>query len=359
MAFGLIDTSHIDWPSNVDNTYLRGLETRSGLRFTDLARRLDAGLAQVNAGVDPIMSLFLTPPTTNAAAQGGRTSRMVATKRSEYTLARPQYVERRANMLPIDEYEIALGFTEDGLMEITLDDFQAQVDGLVAGWEMLHRAEVLSRLFSDAEIPVDGGKTTATSPGFAGSGTGANVFAGLYPDNTALPGGYSHYYRDTTANFLATVKAQRDRLKRWHPGPFDFIGSEARVAALVADTTAFVSAGSALIRVGDGVSEALVDADRYIGVYDKDIRVHIGILDFATDHWSVFKTYGPLSPRNALTWRYDPLRGIDAYVRSRELFPLAEAVSIQKFGVGVNDRTAATLGYAAASGVYTAPTLTY
>ncbi len=33
MAFGIIDTSYIDWPSNVDATYLRGLTTRSGLGF--------------------------------------------------------------------------------------------------------------------------------------------------------------------------------------------------------------------------------------------------------------------------------------------------------------------------------------
>ena len=230
MAFGLIDTSFIDWPANVDATYLRGLQTRSGLRFADLAARLDAGMQQVNAGVDPILSLLLAPPTTAEYAQGGRTSRMVATKRAEYTLARPQHVERQAHMLPIDEYEIALGFTEDGLMEISLDDFQAQVDAMVAGWDMLHRAEVLSRFFSDAEIPVGKG-TTSTSPGFAGSGTGANVFNGLYPDNTALPGGYTHYFRDTVANFLAAVKTMRDRIKKWHPGPYDFIGSAARVAA--------------------------------------------------------------------------------------------------------------------------------
>lgn len=357
MAFGIIDTSFIDWPANVDATYLRGLQTRSGLQFADLAGRLDAGMAMVNAGVDPVLSLLLAPPTTQEYAQGGRTSRMVATKKSQYTLARPQQVERIANMLPIDEYEIALGFTEDGLMEMSLDDFQAQVDGMVAGWDMLHRAEVLSRLFSDAEVPVGLG-TTSTSPGFAGSGTGSNVFTGLYPDNTALPGGYSHYYRDTTANFIATVKSMRDRLLKWHMGPFNFIGSAARVAALVADA-GFISAGSPLVRVGDATAEALVDADTYLGVFDKDIRVHKSINDFTTDQWSVFKSYGPLNPRNALIWRYDPLRGVDAYVRSRELFPLAEAVSLQKFGVGVNDRTAATLGYAAASGVYVAPTLTY
>src|SRR4051812_14160839 len=117
MAFGLIDTSFIDWPANVDATYLRGLETRSGLALTDLARRLDAGLGAVNAGVDGLLASLLAPPTTSTFAQGGRTSRMVAQKKSQYTLARPQQVERQATMLPISEYEIGLGFTEDGLME--------------------------------------------------------------------------------------------------------------------------------------------------------------------------------------------------------------------------------------------------
>jgi hypothetical protein len=358
MAFGLIDTSYIDWPANVDATYLRGLETRSGLQLTELASRIDNGMAQVNTGVDDLLATLLAPPTSSTFAQGGRTSRMIAQKKSQYTLARPQQVERQAIMLPIAEYEIGLGFTEDGLMEISLDNFQAQVDGMVAGFEMLVRAEVLSRLFSDAEVPVDS-NTTMTSPGFAGSGTGSNVFAGLYPDNTALPGGYTHYYRDTSANFIATVKAQRDRLRKWHQPPFDFIGSDARVAALMADT-AFVSAGSALIRVGVSTNEALVDADVYVGVFDKDIRVRRSLMDFTTDQWALYKSYGALSPRNPLVWRFDDLRGQNAYVRARDQhFPLAEAVAMWKFGIGVNDRTAAALGYAAASGNYTPPALTY
>lgn len=359
MAFGLIDTSFIDWPSNVDATYLRGLQTRSGLRFTDLGARLDAGLAQVNAGVDPLLALLIAPPTTQEFSQGGRTSRMVAQKKSQYTIARPQLVERQAHMLAIDEIEISLGFTEDGLQEMSIDDFQAQVDAMVAGFEMAHRAEVLGRAVSDAEIPVSNvGGTAATSPGFAGSGTGGNAFQGTYPDGTALPGGYSHYYRDTSANLIATVKAMRDRLRKWHEPPFDILGSSAIVALLRADA-AFVSAGSALIRVGVGTAEALVDANRYVGVFDGDIRVHMPLVDWTTDHFIVFKTYGALNPRNPLVWRYDPLRGIDAYVRSRELFPLANAVGMHKFGVNVNDRTALTAARIAADGAYAPPALTY
>lgn len=357
MAFGLIDTSYIDFPSNVDNAYLRGLTLRSGMAFTEAAAILDAGLSRLNEGVDPLIALLLAPPTSEVVSQGGRTSRMVATKKSQYTIARPQLVERQAHMLAIDETEIAIGWTEDGLQEMSRDNYQAQVDGLVAGFEAMARAEALGRLFSDVEVPVEAG-TSATSPGFAGSGTGGNAFTGLYPDNTPLPGGYTHYYRDTSANFIALVKSMRDRLKKWHQPPYDFIGSANMVSTLMADA-AFVSAGSALIRVGVGTAEALVDAQIYLGVFDKDIRVHMALVDFTSDHFAVFKTYGALNPRNPLIWRYDPLRGRDAYVRSRELFPLAEAVAMWKFGVNVNDRTAATLARVAASGSYAAPTLTY
>jgi hypothetical protein len=261
-------------------------------------------MAAVNAGVDDFLATLLAPPTTSSCCPGRAHEPHDRPEEKPVHAGPTAEVERQAIMLPISEYEIGLGFTEDGLQEMSLDNFQAQVDGMVAGFDMLVRAEVLSRLFNDAEVPVDA-EHHADIAGLRGSGTGSNVFAGTYPDNTALPGGYSHYYRDSTANFIATVKAQRDRLRKWHQPPFDFIGSDARVAALVADA-AFVSAGSALIRVGVSTNEALVDADTYVGVFDKDIRVRRSLVDFTTDQWALYKTYGALSPRNALAWRYDP-----------------------------------------------------
>lgn len=359
MAFGLIDTSYIDFPNNVDDAYLRGLTTRAGVQFTEIARRLDSALGGLNEGVDALLATMLAPPTTRIVAAGGRTSGMKTTRRSQYTLARPQLVERKAHMLSIDEHEIALGFTEDGLMEMSLDDIQANIDALVAGFETTHRVETLSRLFSSAEIPVDHlGKTAQTSPGFAGSGTGQNVFEAVYPDGSALPGGYTHYYRDTTANAIALIKSMRDRLKKWHQPPYDLLGSQA-VIDIIRASADFVASGSMLVRPGLNTAEALVSAEDYIGVLHGDIRVR-----HATELWTeanfvVWKSYGNLSERNPLVWRYDPLRGPDAYVKSRELYPLAEAVAIHKFGVNVNDRTGAALGLLAASGSYAPPTLTY
>jgi hypothetical protein len=358
MAFGLIDTSFIDWPSNVDAAYLRGLQLRSGLSFADFAARLDTAVGLVNNGVDPLSAALLAPPTTTEFSRGGKTSTMKAQKSSEYTLSRPQQVERSAHMLAIDELSISLGFTRDGLEEIGIDDFQAQVDALREALERAARADTINRLFSDAEVPVGRG-TTATSPGFAGSGTGGNAFAATYPDGTALPGGYTHYYRDTTGNRAAVVKSARNRLKKWAPGPYDLIGSQTSIDALAA-LGDFIYAGSPLIRQGDAASEALVDPLRFIGVYDKDIRVWTALTDFTEDVYAIFKSYGSFAANNALVWRYDVLRGRNAYVDgSRQLFPLAQSEAKWKYGVNVSNRVGAALITIAASGNYTPPALTY
>lgn len=357
MAFGLIDTSYIDFPSNIDETYLRGLQTRSGLSFADLAGRLDAAIGGVNAGIDTLSAALLSPRTTEASAQGGTSGSMTPRKKSQYTVARPQLVEAVAHMLAIDELDIALGFTEDGLMEISTDSFQRQVDKLRAGLQLAYRRDVLIRLFSDAEVPIDSA-AAATSPGFAGSGTGGNIFAGTYPDGTALPGGYTHYYRDTAANRAVVVKAARDRLKKWYPQPYDLIGSQAAIDALAA-LPDFVQAGSPLVRPAQGSAEALVDAAEFVGVYDKDIRVWHAITDFTDDHYAIWKSFGNVAANNPLVMRYDALRGPDAYVRSRELFPLAQANAMWKYGINVNNRVGATLIKIAASGAYTPPTIIY
>jgi hypothetical protein len=282
---------------------------------------------------------------------------MKAEWKSQYTVIRPQLVEPSATMLAIDELEIGLGFTEDGLMEISLDNFQLQVDALANALDLAARRATLNRLFSAAEVPVAQG-VTATSPGFAGSGTGGNIFAGTYPDGTPIASSYTLYYRDTSANRATVTKTARNELRKWHAPPYDLIGSAAFIAGIVADA-AFVYAGSPLLRVASGTAEALVDPTMYVGVFDGDIRVHQPLNDFTADNGALYKTYGDGAASNPLVWRYDPLRGRDAYVRSRELFPLAEAVAMWKFAPNVNNRVGAALICIAASGNYVPPTITF
>lgn len=359
MPFGYLDTRYIDFPANVDVAYIQGLRTRAGVDFPQVLAEIDNRLAALNSSLDPLVASLITP-TTEQYAELAAPSAFVVDERGEYTLARPQLAEGGAHMLPLRGYDVSVGFTEDGLEAMSMTRILANIESMMLGYRALHRKQVLFRLFSDAEIRV-AVKTTTTSPGFAGSGTGDNVFpATTYPDGTALPGGYTHYYAVGAGTLAATLKSGRDRLAKWHQGPFDLIAPQAQIDLITAinpgdPANGFVSAGSALVRAGADRSEAMVDATVYLGVLFGDIRVHMAIPDFSSANIAIYKSYGALDPRNPLAWRFDEVKGRDAVLRYRSLYPLDQAVLKQDFGIGVNNRVGAVL-IENGTAPYTAPT---
>lgn len=354
MPFGFMDTTYIDFPANIDQAYIAGLQNRAGLNFTQVLAEVDNRLGAANATTDPLVAA-LARPTTEVDLDGTGPQAFKPRRRGEYTLDRPQLAEGAAHMLPLYGLENAIGWTEEGLLEASMNKIVLQIESAILGFKVQHRKDALTRLFSNAEERISV-KSTATSPGFAGSGTGLNVFSIPYPNGTALPGGYTHYYRTDAAGLAATLKAARDRLRKWHPAPFDLIAPATQIAAISA-LPDFVSAGSELVRVGNGTPEALVDASTYAGVYDKDIRVRMAIDDFSSENIAIFKTYGNFDARNPLAWRYDELRGRNMYVRYRSFFPLDQANLLQDYGIGVGNRTGAVLIHVAASGSYVPPTI--
>lgn len=361
MPFGILDTQYIDFPAGVDTAYLRGLVTRAGVRFPRILEEIDDRLAALNSGLDPLLAALIAP-TTEAYAEVAAPVAFQITERAEYTLARPQLVEGQAHMLPLRGYDVSLEFTEDGLNAMSLPRIMANVDSVLLGYRRLYRLEVLKRLFSNAQVRV-ATKTTVTSPGFAGSGTGDNVFSRPYPDGTALPGGYTHYYVANTSNageLETVIEAAIARLGRWQRGPFEMLAGSA-LLPLVQALDGFTRAGSALVRLSPNDAEALVEAQTYAGVYTSDegidVRVRRAEEDVPANHLAIYKSYGALDAMNPLAWRYDEQKGRRAYVRYRSLFPLDQAVVLQDFGIGVNNRTAVALVYAAAGAAsYTNPT---
>lgn len=360
MPFGILDTQYIDLPANVDAVYLENLRLKSGYNFIQLLRELDSRLGALNVSLDPLLASLLAPATVDEYADTTMPMAFTITERGEYTIARPQYVEGVAHMLAVRGYDVTLGFTEDGLEDLSLVRILNNVDSLLLGLRRLYRKECLKRLFSDSEIRI-AIKTTASSPGFAGSGTGGNQFVGTYPDGTPLPVGYTHYYRDTAANLLAVIKSAKQRLFRWFgQGPFDLIAPQAMVDAIVAlGPPYFYRVQRPLIRFGTAETLAELDADTYIGIVDENIRIRIPIVDFADNNIAIYKSNGNLSPGNPLVWKYDEVKGRAAYIRSRSMFPLADATVLQTFGVNVNNRIAATLIRIDPAGGYVPPTFLY
>lgn len=355
MTRGIMDTTWIDFPPNVDQNYVAGLQNARGVSFQRVLQIIDQRLAAFAATADPLVAALVSF-TTESVAEGSTTSAFDLEEETEYGLPRPELAEQRAHMLPFRRYAKALGFTEEGLFEATEAQITRQVDNMLTTFTRGRMLHVLRRLFDDADHYVDR-NTTAISPGFAGASSGDNAFTGTYPDGTALPGGYTHYYRDELADSDVAIASMLAQIKRWHPGPFDLIGSQAAIDQIITET-GFVDAGSALVRPAQGEAEALVDSSRYVGVMNKEIRVWAPRLELgSTAHFAVFKTYGNFDARNPLSIRYDPRFGRGVEIRYRSFFPLDQAVMRARWGVGVNDRTAAALGYLAAAGAYVAPTI--
>lgn len=359
MAFGVADTKSIDLAPGIDTAFVQGLTTRSGLSFVQILRDLDARAAAFNGSVSPLEAALIRV-TTELLVDSTGVQPYEINPKGEYTLARPQIVEGAAYPLPYQQFDVSLGFTEDGIETATRERLNLMTESLFEGFRMRRRKDVLRRLFSDAEVRIDP-RTTMTSPGFAGSGTGFNVFTQPYPDGTALPGGYTHYYFANTSTggaFRTALRNAVDRLKKWHTPPFDLITTQATLDLIIAlGAPDFVSAGTILVRQGTGTAEAMLDPNEYVGALFGEVRVRPAITDTTSPNVAIFKSFGALAPSNPLAYRYDPLKGRDAIIRSRSLYPLDQATAILGYGIGVNNRTAVALIHpAAGAAAYVAPT---
>lgn len=343
MPFGVIGTKYIDFPTTIDEAYLKSLQTRSGLELSDLVRLTDQAMGVLNSQFDDVLASllsFTTEPQTGRRSVG----RKYVRKGGEYTIPRAQYGESTEHMLPIDKYEITTGFTEDGLFEISREDFNQELQDVVDAWKMLYKGEAFTALFDPNPQRV-AARSSVLSPKFAGSGTGDYAFSGTFPNGSDIPTDYTHYYRTSHANLLATIREMAAQLRRWHQPSYELVGTSNAIDAVVALGEDFIPVGETEIDPGQGVPSARLDPDVYLGkIKGTGVRVrHPEDQLGTTEHFAIYKTYGEFSAGNPLKWLYDDARGRDAYVRGREDYPLAESVVLQWFGIGVGDRVGATV----------------
>ena len=352
--FGYVDSTNIDFAVGQTESRLRNMQNRLGINFSEFINRLDGAITAVNTVDDPLIRA-LTFRTNADRIVGGTSGDKVMQRAAEYTINRPQLSEGSSWLLPLYENQITLGFTAKALDVMTVDTFEREVASTVQAIRRFQRAEVLEALFTKDERPLDNDGTGGT-PGFVGSGTGANAYKGSVPPGKSL-GSYTHYFRIASASLKADLKAAFDSFAWFHRGPFDLIASGNVLSTITGWDDVYVPAGSPLVRPAAGNAEALVDANQYLGVLFGQVRVWQAENQIGDDALAIFKSYGAGDGRNALAWRYSDIWGPDAWVEDRELYPLANGVVNLNFGVGVNDRTAAMLVTVAGSGSYTPPSI--
>jgi hypothetical protein len=350
MTFGYVDSHYIDWAAGQTESRLRNGANRLGISFLEFINRVDGAMAAVNGNNDPLVSA-LTVRTTNDRIEGGYTAAKVFQRSAEYTIPRPQRGSGGGWLLPLYENAITLGFTKKALEVMSIPTFEGELATTVQAIVRGQRADVLERLFLDTEFGLDN-DGTGSSPGFAGSGTGTNVYSGANPPGVSS---LNLYARVTTgANAAAQVATFQTYLNYFHgPGALELLTSSAGITEVTA-MAGFIEAGSAFVRPAAGTAEAIVDPGQYIGVLNGNILVRHADPQITGNVLAIYKSYGANSVQNPLAWRYSDIWGPDAWVEDRELYPLANAVVNQNFGIGVNNRAGAALIAVAGSGTYAA-----
>lgn len=360
-VYGIVDSQFISLPPNIDLAYLQREELADGTSFADVIPMINAPLAAFNAEISPEVAELVAPATAQIVVRSRFPGQFEINRNSEYDPARPQRPGKpSAHALAIWVNDAAMSWTERGLAKMDAESLVAEVEDALNGFRFQQFRDVLGRMYDPTEVPVDDAALTPmTSPGFAGSGTGGNAFAAKYfPDRSLIPDPYSHYWACTSANLGVTLKAMRDQHRKWFKtGNFEFVGSVAMIAAIVAlgEGGGFTRAERAYIREANNVAVAQVDPNRYVGVFDNDIFVRRPILDFTDLNGHLFQPLGPLNPRNPLVHRFDKKTGKGAYVRSRGQWPLAQSTVLQELGVNVNNRVGVELLRIDAGGVYSPP----
>ncbi len=359
MVYGLVDTQFINFPEGQSETRLRGLQNRLSINFLQFINRVEGALSSLNNG-DSAYNLFAVDTTNDRITTRGQGDK-VWHRSAEYTPGRPQRgMSRGGYLLPLYHYEIDMMMTDRVMQTITVEQFEDELATTIQAVARGRRADVLERLFDKNEVPLDDDGNGA-SPGFAGSGTGTNVFRGNLPNGQYTDASYTHYLdaANTDAAITAMISTARDRMDNWQQGPYDLYGSKVfldRLRAIAphgvytADDL-FVDNSSSLIRPGTAQTEALVDPATYQGVFLGNIRVRYHDLTIDGNNAVMFKV-----GTKPLVWRYDPIWGRNAYVDDRRLMPLTEAAIMQSYGIGVGNRTgAAVMSVAGAGAVYQAP----
>lgn len=340
--FGYLDTQYIDFVAQQTEEHLASLQNRLGYNMADFIRTLDNGLAAVNQP-DPLITALSYRTTADRISARSTGSRIFG-RGAEYTVSRPQRGQRiTGHMLPLYHNEMSMATTYRSMMTMDPETFRLEVQSTLLGVRYGQRADVLERLTSPVEMPLDDDGNGAT-PGFAGSGTGANEFKGRFRNGQPVPPGFTLYGYTKKDDLKEAIVTFTERLKLFHTGPFDMIGSPEAIdmVASLREDDFFVPTGSSLVRPAEDRAQALVSADRYKGVVNEIVRVHEGDFQIGGPNLVIFKTFGTNDPRNPLAWRYDPLFADgDVYVEDRDIFPLAQAYILQTAGVGVSDRAAA------------------
>lgn len=359
MAKGPRDTSSLVMLTGWDATALKNWELEDGTSIEAVAAQLNTALGALNAELTGGLwgSLISVTERPDLEYRVGVSNGFEL--HTEYGRPDEQRAATEGHMLPYLEYDRALGWTYDYLMDARMEQVQADIADAIKDARDKWRVKILTRLLQrgDDSGANKGLGTGGYSPGFATTAASTSVdFTPPSYGGTSFDSTHEHYVGTAAAAFTNDVftDARAELREHGHEPPYLFVAGTSDEDT-IKGLSDFTPAASTNINYGSQTSLATVqnvadaNGNYPIGVID-DFIVYVvrGVPQYYGFGW---KSYGQNSQRNPLKIRVkkgsggvrvmaanDPRNGSPAH-------PLQYLMLKMGFGVGVADRTNGTARY--------------
>lgn len=304
MALGPRDKSTLVLHTGWDATELTKFTLEDGTTVATVFSQLNAGLAALNAefrsGLWGSLANFTDQPDVQYRV--GTSNGM--SRHTEYGRPDEKRAETEGHMLPLLDWDRALGWSWDYLRKARNDQVQADIADAVKDVRDKFRVEILTRLLKrgDDSGTNKGLGSSGLSPGFATAAASTGVdFTPISNGGTTFDSDHEHYVGIAGGAFTNAVfeDAYDELREHGHEPPFDFLVSPSDRTVIEA-LSKFKEAPDPLVELGQNTDRARVSAE-YLGVIEnfrvREVRGMPQYYGFA------YKSYGQNSMRNPLKIR--------------------------------------------------------
>lgn len=337
-----------------DAVAIRNYDRANNTTYEQVVGEMRAALGALNAelAADPFISSiasFTDRPEAEYRVGGSNGFE----RHTEYGRPDIKRADITGHMLPLKAFDRALGWTWDFLRNADMEQVRADLADAIKDARDIVRVQVLQRLLTrgDETGIANGLGTGGYSPGFAtAAGNTAVDFTPPSYGSTNFTSSHEHYVGVAGGAFTTAILDDMisELNEHGHTGVLE-LAINPTDAPTVQGLTGFVSPAQALVTNGVLTATANVDPMEYLGVY-KTLRVRqVGGLP---QYYGVaYKSYGPNSQRNPLKIRVPRGTGSLQTIAMTDpragnaTTPIQYLMLFTEFGVGVNDRTAATTRY--------------
>jgi hypothetical protein len=360
MALGPRDTLSLVMLTGWDATALQNFKLQDGTTFETVATQMNAALGALGSEIysHPLYSSLVSyTDEPDLEYRTGASNGMG--RHSEYGRPDMQRAATEGHMLPLLDWDRALGWTWDYLRRSRMSQIEADIADAVKDVRDRYRVQILTRCLQrgDDSGTNKGLGSSGLSPGFATTAASTGVdFVPPAHGGTTFASTHEHYVGITGGAHTAAVftDAQEELREHGHEPPYEYITGTTEEAAIKA-LTGFVAADEAWVSYGalqDRANFAQIEVTQ--GMYPigalNNFRIWIvrGMPQYYGFAW---KPYGPNSQRNPLRIRLQkgvtrPM--VTAYPDNSlpgPAQPLKGLYLFTEFGVGVADRTNGTARY--------------